>query len=151
MRAAGAKLKELYGTQLGQDTIETLAGGAIAAGGQAIFTDMTPEEIAIATVLGMGAATVGRPVFGRIGQSIGTRIAKSDPGLNDLIAKSLVDGSTKGPAFMQEAIKAKLRPYADLPAAAQYGQMLGRGNGDNIVQGLVGLGAPLFMGGSEDA
>ena len=151
MRAAGAKLKELYGTQLGQDTIETLVGGALAAGGQAIFTDMTPEEIAIATVLGMGAATVGRPVFGRIGQSIGTHIAKNDPRLNDLIGKTLVNATTTGPEFMQEAVKAKLKPYAHLPAAAQYGQMLGRGNGDNIVQALVGLGAPLIMGGNEDA
>ena len=29
--------------------IETAAGSAVAASGQALFTDMTPEEIAIAT------------------------------------------------------------------------------------------------------
>ena len=151
MRAAGAKLKELYGTQLGQDTIETLLGGAVAAGGQAIFTDMTPEEIAIATVLGMGAATVGRPVFGRIGQSIGNRVAKSSPDTNKFMQEVIDNMTTMGPEFAQEAMKVKLKPYAHLPAAAQYGQMLGRQNGDNIVQGLVGLGAPLFIGGEEDA
>lgn len=151
MRAAGAKLKELYGTQLGQDTIETLLGASISAGGQALFTDMTPEEIAVATILGMGAATIGRPLVGRIGQTIGTRVAKNDPKLNEVIAHSLRDASTTGPAVMQEAIKAKLRPYAHLPAAAQYGQLLGRGSGDNIVQGLVGLAAPLVVGSDENA
>ena len=33
-----------------QDALETLGGAAVAAGGQAIFTDMTPEEIALSTV-----------------------------------------------------------------------------------------------------
>ncbi len=151
MRAAGAKLKELYGTQLGQDTIETLLGGTVAAGGQALFTDMTPEEIAIATVLGMGAATVGRPLGGRIGQAVGTRIAKAHPDVNDYSQSILDKLTSQGPSFSQEAFKTKLKPYAHLPAAAQYGQMIGRQDGDNIVQALVGLGAPLFMGGDENA
>ena len=151
MRAAGAKLKELYGTQLGQDTIETLLGGAVAAGGQAIFTDMTPEEIAIATVLGMGAATVGRPLGGRIGQAVGTRIAKARPDFNEYAQSTLDTLTSRGPAISQEMFKTKLKPFAHLPAAAQYGQMIGRTDGDNIVQALVGLGAPLIMGGEEDA
>ena len=151
MRAAGAKLKELYGTQLGQDTIETLAGGILVAGGQALFTEMTPEEIAIATVLGMGAATVGRPIGGRIGQAIGERLAKARPDFNEYAQLSLDTLTSRGPKFSQEAFKTKLKPYAHLPAAAQYGNLYGRQNGDNILQGLVGLGAPLFMGGDEDA
>ncbi len=151
MRAAGAKLKELYGTQLGQDTIETLLGGVVAAGGQALFTDMTPEEIAIATVLGMGAATVGRPLGGRIGQAVGTRLGNANPSLNEYAQVGLDTLTTKGPKFSQEIFRTKLKPYADLPAAAQYGNLYGRQNGDNIVQALVALGAPLVMGGNEDA
>ncbi len=151
MRAAGAKFKEMYGTQLGQDIVETLLGGTIAAGSQAMFTDMTPEEIAIATVLGMGAATVGRPLGGRIGQAVGTRLGNANPSFNEYAQVGLDAMTSKGPKFSQEMFKTKLKPIAHLPPAGQYGQMIGRTDGDNIVQALVALGAPLVMGGSEDA
>ena len=145
MRAAGAKLKKLYGTQLGQDTIETLAGGAIAAGGQALFTDMTPEEIAITSILGIGAATVGRPLGGRAGEALGNYIHRNHPvmsgGAEDIV-EAMVNHQRYG-----AGIKTKLAPYANLNAPAQLGQVFGRGYGDNIAQGLVALGAPLVMGG----
>ena len=151
MRTAGQRLKEMYSTQLGQDTIETLLGGAVAAGGQAIFTDMTPEEIAIATVLGMGAATVGRPLGGRIGQAVGTKLSKVSPEFNEFAEEALNRFSNSGPVGMQEIYKAKLKPYSHLEPGAQLWNMIGRQNGDNIVQGLVALGAPLVMTGEENA
>lgn len=151
MRAAGAKLKELYGTQLGQDVIETLLGAGVVAGGQAIFTDMSPEEIAVSTGLGIGAAAVGRPLVGRAGQVIGTRLSNQMPELNKKSEKFLNLMRKQPTELLQQVANAKLAPYAHLPATAQVGQMLGRGYGDNIMQALVGLGAPLVMGGNEDA
>ena len=41
---------------------------------------MTPEEIALATSLGVGAAVVGRPLGGRTGKFIGNRISEHYPG-----------------------------------------------------------------------
>ena len=60
MRAAGQRLADFYKTQLGQDVIETGIGAVASAGGQLMFTDMTPEQIAAFTALGIGAAAVGR-------------------------------------------------------------------------------------------
>ena len=76
MRAATDKLVAFYKTQLGQDVIETLTNAGVVAGGQAIFTDMSAEEIALASALGIGAASVGRPVGGRLGQTVGTALDK---------------------------------------------------------------------------
>ncbi len=149
MRAAGAKLKELYGTQLGQDVIETLTGAGLAAGGQLLFTDMSPEEIAISTVLGIGAAAVGRPLIGRAGQAIGNRL-NNNPKVR-AFAEAGIDLNNYQEGPIKEAIRAKLRPYQDLPATAQFGQILGRGYGDNIMQGVVGVATPFIFGGNEDA
>jgi len=149
MRKALDKLKELYGTQLGQDVIETLGGAGIAAGGQALFTDMTPEEIAMATALGIGAATVGRPLGGRAGQAIGNYIHKHHPVMSGG-AEDIVNAMVNNPRF-GEAFKTKFAPYSHLNAPAQLGQMFVRGYGDNVMQGAVGLAAPFMFGDKEDA
>ncbi len=143
MRAATDKLVAFYKTQLGQDVIETLTNAGVVAGGQAIFTDMSAEEIALASALGIGAASVGRPVGGRLGQTVGTALDKrssrvkgvSEDGLKILhqIGKSM--GS-------EDIIKAKLAPFANQSPSAQLGQFLGRGYGDNIAQAAIGLAAP---------
>lgn len=149
MRAAGAKLKELYSTQLGQDILETLIGAGIASGGQLLFTDMSPQEIAMSTGLGIGAAAVGRPLVGRAGQFMGKRL-DNNPSARK-IAEDMIDINNVPEGILRESLRTKLAPYVDLPATAQVGQILGRGYGDNIMQGIVGLTSPLFMGGNEDA
>lgn len=149
MRKAVDKLKELYVTQLGQDVIETLGFAGMAAGGQALFTDMTPEEIALSSALGIGAATVGRPLGGRAAQTIGNYIHKHHPVMSGG-AEDIVNAMVNNPRF-GEAFKTKLAPYAHLNAPAQLGQMFGRGYGDNVMQGAVGLAAPFMFGDKEDA
>ena len=149
MRAAGAKLKELYGTQLGQDVLETLTGAGLAVGGQILFTDMSPQEIAMSTGLGIGAAAVGRPLMGRAGQAIGNRL-NNNPKIRKFAEAGInLDNFEEGP--IKEALKIKLKPYGHLPATAQFGQILGRGYGDNIMQGVVGVATPFMFGGNEDA
>ena len=143
MRKAFDKFKEIFSTQLGQDVIETLGGAGIAAGGQALFTDMTPEEIAMASALGIGAATVGRPLGGRAGQALGNHIHKNHPGITGSV-EELVQGLTDHPRF-GEGMKVKFAPYADLNAPAKLGQTFGRLYGDNIIQGAVGLASPLLF------
>ena len=149
MRKAFDKFKEIYGTPLGQDVIETLGVAGIAAGGQALFTDMTPEEIAIASALGIGAATVGRPLGGRAGQAIGNRIQNHHPVLAGG-AEDIVNSMVNHPRY-GEAFRTKFAPYAHLNAPQQLGQMFGRGYGDNIVQGAVGLASPLLFMGEEES
>ena len=153
MRISGQRLAELYGTQLGQDVVETLVGAGIAAGGQALFTDMTPEQIALSTVLGVGAAAVGRPIVGRTGQIIGNQLSKN-PAINRGAQQGL-NFFEKGAEFYGDAGKAawaaKMRPYAHLPAAAQLGQFLGRGYGDNLAQAVVALAAPQLVQSLEPA
>ena len=149
MRAAGARLKELYGTQLGQDVIETLVNASLIAGGQAIFTDMSPGEIAMSTGLGIGAAAVGRPLVGRAGQAIGNRLNSNANART--IAEQTINLNNLPEGILRESMRVKLAPYAHLPATAQVGQLFGRGYGDNVMQAAIGLATPLFIKGEEDA
>ena len=152
MRKALDRLGELYKTQLGQDVIETLLGAGVAAGGQAMFTDMTPEEILLSTGVGVGAAAVGRPIVGRAGQAIGRTIATKNPKMEAKTQRLLQDMVNSQPSgAMREALLAKLAPYSGLPATSQLGQVIGRGYGDNIAQGLVALAAPGLLPGEDDA
>lgn len=59
-----------------QDAAETIGSAAVIAGGQALFTDMTPEEIAVATLLGGGLAFAARPVAANLGGAIGRQLDK---------------------------------------------------------------------------
>ena len=75
MRAAGNNLwetlKNVYTNELGQDIIETSIKGGLAASGQAALTDMSAQEIALATAIGMAGAMGARPIGKRIGRRIG--------------------------------------------------------------------------------
>lgn len=153
-RLALDKIAALYKTSpIFQDLLETAAMTGIAAGGQAIFTDMTPEEIAIASAAGFGAGMVGRPVVGRAGQAIGGVFDKANPRVSKQMKQMYNEG--KGleiyPEPIREAMKAKMNPYAHLGGFAQTGQLLGRGYGDNIAQALVALSAPGIFGGEDNA
>ena len=147
------RLVEFYKTQLGQDVIETALGAATAAGGQALFTDMSAEEIALSTALGVGAAAVGRPLMGRAGQAIGNRIDRANPGVR-AFSKQTIDEMQSPNAFggpvLAEMMRNKMAPYADQSPSGQIGQLFGRAYGDNAGQALVALGSPLFLGNDEE-
>ena len=152
MRPALAKIVELYKTNpVFQDLIETAAGTALVAGGQAVMTDMTPEEIAIASTAAFGAGMIGRPVMGRAGQAIGGVLDRRYPGASAEFAGSLQEGKAMMPKLMQEMYDAKMGPYQHLGGFGQYGNMLGRAYGDNAAQVLVGLAAPGIFGDEENA
>ena len=103
---------------------------------------MTPEQIALSTALGIGAATVGRPIVGRTGQMIGSSI--KNPYV-DHIAKEIINVNQFPEGMLREMMEAKLSPYKHLSAPAQVGQLVGRGYGDNIAQGAVALAAPQLI------
>ena len=148
MRHATDKIVQLYSTSpLFQDLIETAINTGIIATGQAITTDMTPEEIAMSAGLGAGVAMVGRPVGGRVGQAIGSAIDRKSPATGKFFMdaiESVQDMPGIGPMM-----KAKLGPYSDLGGTAQYGQLLGRGYGDNIAQYGVGFAMPFLLDSSN--
>ena len=151
MRKAAEKLFAFYKTQLGQDVLETLAGASTAAVGQAVLTDMSPEEIALATSLGIGAAAIGRPTGGRIGQTIGTALDKRVPQIREGSETALEILQKLGEQFStKEIMNAKLAPYANQSPSAQIGQFLGRGYGDNIAQAGIALAAPGLINFEEE-
>ena len=151
MRKAFEKLAQLYQSNaLVQDALETAAGAGVAAAGQALFTDMTPEEIAIATAAGAGAAMVGRPVAGYAGRKLGGIVDRRDPELGKEIIGGIHSLTESAPKFVQNMYKAKMGPYAHMGGAAQYGNLLGRSMGDNIAQGLVALAAPGILSGEVE-
>ena len=63
-----------------QDALETLGFATASAAGQALFSDMTPEEIAISTLLGGGAAFAARPIAANLGGRIGQSLDRRYPG-----------------------------------------------------------------------
>ena len=154
MRKAVDKMVELYRTNpVFQDLVESASATAVAAGGQALLTDMTPEEIALASTVGFGAGMVGRPIVGRAGQAIGGVFDKQRPQMSKILGDRFRSGEVlEGmPEAMQEIMKSKMNPYRNLGGFSQMGQLLGRGYGDNVAQLIIGLGAPAVMGGEENA
>ena len=150
MRPAVQKIIELYSTSpVFQDLVETAAMTGITATGQAIATDMSPEEIALSSLVGAGAAMVGRPALGRAGQAIGGVIDRNSP-QTGVILKQAIENTKQMPGI-GPVMAAKMGPYKDLDGAAQYGQLLGRAYGDNIAQLAVAGLAPMVFAGEDDA
>ena len=77
MRKAFDKFKEIYGSEVGQDVIETLSSAGGIAIGQALFTDMSPEEIAMSATIGIPSAFVGRKVGADVGRYAGRKAANN--------------------------------------------------------------------------
>ena len=147
MRKALDKIIQLYSTSpVFQDLVETAGMTGVAAGGQALMTDMTPEEIAIASAAGFGAGMVGRPIVGRAGQMIGGAVDKRYPQTSRMIAQAMDEGVESLPKGMREVMQAKVAPYKDMGGVAQYLNMIGRGYGDNLAQLGVALAAPGIFG-----
>jgi hypothetical protein len=156
-----------------QDALETLAGAAVAAGGQAIFTDMTPEEIALSTLLGGATAFGARPIAAQVGGKIGAVLDKRNPNwVSENIPREVAAKFPGSPAAVMEA--ERLRRMAasggeqggtkllrDLQLS-KYRQnfkgkgdleglltAIGRYSGDNIAQAGVALTTPFFLGAPE--
>ena len=151
MRPALDKIIALYKTSpVFQDLIETAAGTALVTGGQAIATDMTPEELALSGAVAFGAGMVGRPIMGRAGQALGGMLDRAHPDVGKALLQGLKDGSKIMPGPMREIYEAKMAPYQHLGGGAQYGNLLGRAYGDNAAQLLVGLAAPSLLNIGEE-
>jgi hypothetical protein len=151
-----------------QDIMETAVGAVVSAGGQALLTDMSAEEIALSTALGAGGAIAMRPVLGRIGYAVGRPIDKRMPGLNDSIAQDdfMASMSIGSPAHlkyverlpeggMKDTIRgisqAKYNQNFIAPGGRERGYAegmlgtFGRQYGDNLAQGAVALATPLLL------
>ena len=90
-----------------QDLIETLGYGAVAAGGQALFTDMHPLEIAASTGVGMVGAFPARKLGAQVGFAIGRPLDKRFPNVSkSKMAQGMVPTSPEGIEFYQDLIAA---------------------------------------------
>ena len=147
MRKALDKIIQLYSTSpIFQDLVETAGMTGISAGGQALMTDMTPEEIAIASAAGFGAGMVGRPIVGRAGQAVGGFVDRRHPEMSKIIAEAIEEGVEQLPRGLKEVSRAKVAPYQHMGGVSQYLNMVGRGYGDNLAQLGVALAAPGIFG-----
>ena len=170
MRQAGNKLRDLYiNNEYVQDLVETLAGAGIAAGGQALFTDMSAEDIAKSTALGAAVALAARPIGGFAGRKIGRAIDTAHPHALDGMAKfvpvtregsaAMLKSMRKGggsnhevPRAVRDMLKAKRNLSA--PDAGNSEAILGyylRNRADNLAQGAIAFGTPFFVGGEEES
>ena len=151
MRLALDKILQLYKTSpVFQDLIETGIGTAAVTGAQAVATDMTPEELAMAAAASFGAGMVGRPIVGRVGQAVGGALDRRYPEIGQEIMKSVNRFNDNMPSIIRDPLKAKIAAFDHLGGAAQYGNMLGRAYGDNVAQGVIGLASPVIFGGAAD-
>lgn len=170
-RFAGEALKKIGNAYVNssfvQDGLETALGAGVSAAGQALFTDMTPEEIALSTAAGAGLAMGARPIGGVAGRAIGRQMDKHMPMKNkDLrvlspLTREGMANQLKGMRQMgmprdavkltQGALKAKRNQNAITPDGKERGfyEALGgyslRNYADNLAQGLVAVGTPVMM------
>ena len=127
-----------------QDYMETALASLVAAGGQAIFTDMGADEIAISTALGAGAALAMRPGMARIGRAIGRPIDKRFPGMNDIVDNdpmmaSMMFGSPGNLRYLEKNFK------------DEAGQALqGLAKADNVEINLITKNINIFMNNNEE-
>ena len=149
-----------------QDALETLIGAGVSAGGQALFTDMSAEEIAASTALGAGAAMGARPIGGIAGRHLGKAIDKAapmpkeynifNPMTRDGIAynaRNLREMGTprrlvKSTIEMSKAKRNQNQINADGSERGWYegmGALYGRNYADNLAQFAVAAGTPAIM------
>ena len=145
-----------------QDLIETAVMALGVAGAQALFTEMTPEEIATSGAIGFGAGMGGRPLGHVVGKHVGRWADQAAPEHSAQLRAKMDKAMSNVEEFGQENMAAKhmsdlvqakmnqhLRPGAGAFEAAM--SYVGRQRGDNIAQAGVGLLSPLVMGGEEQA
>jgi hypothetical protein len=172
LAAVGQKYKD---SAAFQDALETLAGAAVSAGGQAIFTDMAPEEIALSTLLGGVAAFGARPIAAQVGGKIGGVLDERNPNwVSKNIPREVAAIFPGSPVAVMEAERMRraasgsngeqggAKLLRDLQLA-KYRQnfkgkgdleglltAIGRYSGDNIAQLGVALTTPFFLGVPEE-
>ena len=152
MRKALDKIGELYFTsQVFQDLLET--GGYTAAGaiGQAITTDMTPEEIALSGAAMFAGGMAGRPIGGAVGQRLGKYVDTNHPAVGEEILEGIDMVRNNMTPTLRKLYDAKIGPIAHLGGAQQYGNIVGRGVGDNVAQLGIALAAPGLINIEEEA
>ena len=153
-----SQIKNLYlNSGFAQDAMETLLFGGATAIGQAMMTDMTPEEIAISTGLGMVGATAMRPVMGQIGYAVGRPLDKLRPNAAERMGglAKIIPGTpqsvqaNKDVEIIGDLMQAKYNQNylnADgTPKGALEGFLghQGRTRGDNLAQYAIAIGTPL--------
>ena len=174
-RLAGQIFKKWKNDTRFQDQLETAVGAAISAGGQAIFTDMSPEEIALSTIIGASAAMAARPVAANAGFYVGRKLNNIDvvgSGFDDLMddkiignlwglsghkglerARNMPDHLIKRGAV--EYLEAKNKLNYIRPDGTKRSELegflgkYGRSRGDNIVQAAIAIGTPFVIGSPE--
>ena len=157
MKYAGQAWAAYKNNLLVQDIVETAVATLGIAGAQALFTEMSPEEIAISGALGVGAAAVGRPVGDRVGRMIGKAADERFPEFSNRMGNHIAEArqvvQEQGGAVGSEMMEAKLRHHYDVPGRGPLEGVMsiqGRHYGDNVAQGLMGLAAPIVLGRSEE-
>lgn len=160
MRQAGQALWNFYKNNGAvQDAAETLAFSGLSAGYQALFTDMSPEEIAVSTGLGAAGAFALRPLMARGGYMAGRQADKAFPnagkdmeGLARMIPGSPQSvEATKGTGLLGEVTKAKYNQNFKKEDGTERGflegtfGLIGRNYGDNIAQMGVAIAAPSVL------
>ena len=165
MRKAASKnileaLKDSYvNSGFVQDAAETLLGAGIGAGYQALFTDMTPEEIAISTGLGIGGAMAARPIMGQMGYAAGRlgdkmypNAAANMPGIAKMIPGTPQSvQAMEGNKLLQDLMRAKYNQNFITKDGKERGflegsaGLLARQYGDNVAQLGIAMATPMIF------
>ena len=135
-----------------QDIVETAVATLGIAGAQALFSDMTMQEIAGAAAIGVGAGMAGRPLGDRLGRGAGRvmdqQFPKSSKAAMDNMQYGLEQAKAMGGKAVDEVLQAKLQHH--MPEGRGFfegmGSIYGRTYGDNLAQAAVGLAAPVVFG-----
>ena len=167
MRHAGQALWNFYKNNAAvQDATETLMGAGLSAGYQALFTDMSAEEIAVSTGLGAAGAFALRPAMGHIGYAVGRPMDKAFKGAKDIdpgMAMFVSPGSPQSVRAYQSMKPGPMRDAGLGIAEAKYNQNFkrkdgsergflegtmgtwGRQYGDNVAQLGVAVASPYVL------
>ena len=144
MRHAGQRLWNFYKNNAPvQDAAETLVGAGLSAGYQAAFTDMSAEEIAISTGLGIAGATALRPAMGHIGYAVGKPLDRAFPGAKNVdpgMAMFVSPGSPQSVRAYKSMEKGPLQEAGLGFAEAKYNQNFKKKDGSErgFLEGTVG-------------
>ena len=151
-RLAGQAWQGYKNNLLVQDIVETAIATLGIAGAQALFSDMSMEEIAAAAAVGVGAGMAGRPVGDRLGRAGGRFADKQFPDSSKMLMDNMQEGVEQAKAMggkaMDEVLQAKMQHH--MPEGRGFfegmGSIYGRAYGDNLAQAAVGLAAPAVLG-----
>ena len=149
-RMAGQAWDGYKNNLLVQDVVETAVMALGVAGAQALFSDMSPEEILLSGAVGAGVGMAGRPVGGYLGRRAGRLIDKQIPEIS-MELRGEVDNARgwvkQNMPQAAELLEAKAKHFYNEGAGyfEGTGAAFGRGRGDNIAQAGVGAIAPFLL------